>query len=43
VRPLLPKAVSHVAPGPTSLSVSHGGFDDDEPTLAHVLSFIKGA
>jgi hypothetical protein len=30
----------HVAPGPTSQSTTHGGFDDDPATLATVLEFI---
>lgn len=34
-------AVAHVAPGATSASTTHGGFDDDEATLRHVIAFIK--
>jgi hypothetical protein len=34
-------AVAHVAPGPTSTSTTHGGFDDDPATLAQVVAFIK--
>lgn len=33
--------VAHVAPGPASASTTHGGFDDDEATLAQVIAFIK--
>ena len=32
---------AHVAPGATSASTTHGGFDDDEATLAQVVAFIK--
>jgi hypothetical protein len=34
-------AVAHVAPGTTSASTTHGGFDDDAATLAQVIAFIK--
>jgi hypothetical protein len=36
-------AVAHVAPGATSASTTHGGFDDDPATLAQVAAFIKAA
>lgn len=36
-------AVAHVAPGATSASTTHGGFDDDPATLAQVMAFIKAA
>jgi hypothetical protein len=32
----------HVAPGPTSGSMTHGGFDDDAATQRQVLDFIAG-
>jgi hypothetical protein len=35
--------VAHVAPGVTSASTTHGGFDDDAATLAQVAAFIKAA
>ena len=38
----LPNATVHVAPGPTSASSTHGGFDDDALTQAQVLRFILG-
>lgn len=31
----------HSAPGETSRSLSHGGFDEDPPTMAGVLDFIR--
>ena len=34
-------AVAHVAPGSTSTSTTHGGFDDDAATLAQVIAFVK--
>ena len=34
-------AVAHVAPGATSASTTHGGFDDDAATLAQVIAFIR--
>ncbi len=33
--------VAQVAPGPASASTTHGGFDDDEATLAQVIAFIQ--
>lgn len=33
--------VAHVAPGTASASTTHGGFDDDQATLAQVIAFIK--
>jgi hypothetical protein len=33
----------HVAPGPTSESTTHGGFDDDAATQQQVIKFIKQA
>jgi hypothetical protein len=38
----VPKAQAHVAPGPTSASTTHGGFDDDSATKQQVLKFIRG-
>jgi hypothetical protein len=35
--------VTHVAPGSTSASTTHGGFDDDPATLAQVIAFVKAA
>ena len=35
------EAIAHVAPGATSASTTHGGFDDDAATLAQVVAFIK--
>jgi hypothetical protein len=31
----------HVSPGATSTSTTHGGFDDDDPTLQRVIEFIR--
>lgn len=38
----LPNTVAHVSPGPTSMSTTHGGFDNDALTKAQVLRFIRG-
>ena len=39
----LQNIVEHVAPGPTSGSTTHGGFDDDAATQQQVIKFIKQA
>jgi len=36
----LPNTVTHVAPGDTSKSSTHGGFDDDATTQSKVIDFI---
>jgi hypothetical protein len=38
----LRNATVHVAPGPTSASTTHGGFDDDPATRQRAVEFIKG-
>lgn len=37
----LPKTTVHWAPGPVSAASTHGGFDEDEGTLAAALQFMK--
>lgn len=39
----LPRTTAHWAPGRTSTATTHGGFDDDEPTMHQVLRFIRDA
>jgi hypothetical protein len=39
----LPNTTVHVAPGPTSASATHGGFDNDGGTQQQVLRFIRPA
>jgi hypothetical protein len=39
----LPNTTAHWAPGPKSTATTHGGFDDDDATLAQVLRFIRAA
>ena len=41
-RAKLANATVHVAPGATSTSSTHPGFDDDEATRMRVVEFIKG-
>lgn len=40
--PRLKDATVHAAPGATSTSTTHGGFDNDPATKARVVEFIKG-
>jgi hypothetical protein len=40
-RAVLPNTVWHEAPGPASSATEHGGFDDDPPTRARILDFIR--
>lgn len=41
--PRLKDATVHAAPGATSTSTTHGGFDNDPATKARVVEFIKGS
>ncbi|MCE2914476.1 MAG: C1 family peptidase [Rubrivivax sp.] len=41
-RAKLPNTTVHVAPGATSGSSTHGGFDNDPRTRAEVLKFVRG-
>ena len=41
-RATLPRTTVHLSPGTLSRSSQHGGFDEDEPTMAQVLKFIQG-
>jgi hypothetical protein len=38
----LARTTVHIAPGPTSASTTHGGFDNDAKTRQRVIEFIKG-
>jgi hypothetical protein len=43
VRPLsLPNVRAWTAPGPATVSTTHGGFDDDRRTMESVIDLIKG-
>jgi hypothetical protein len=37
-----PNTTAHWAPGRTSTASTHGGFDDDVPTMRQVVKFIQG-